>query len=209
MYFYPASPATLVTTLASTWGHSPTQVSPVSVPAFPPTALVQLSTQASPVSFPSSRLPAIPLYPPLVPTAWLSFTVASNSLLPAKFLPGLPKLFICRPWRHHASLLQLPLSYPVSPVHTSNIGSQIYPLGHGCLSSWIHLVKNKNKYIWILQLSYYWELRAPQTSIIEVLAKSFSDSILYHLKQNIGRCYHRVITNTRTISITWASLFIK
>ena len=209
MYFYPASPATLVTTLASTWGHSPTQVSPVSVPAFPPTALVQLSTQASPVSFPSSRLPAIPLYPPLVPTAWLSFTVASNSLLPAKFLPGLPKLFICRPLAPpRLSPATAPLISCLTCAHFK-YRSQIYPLGHGCLSSWIHLVKNKNKYIWILQLSYYWELRAPQTSIIEVLAKSFSDSILYHLKQNIGRCYHRVITNTSTISITWASLFIK
>ena len=97
IYFYPASPATLVLTLASTRGHSPTQMLPVSFPASPPTAWVQPPTWASPVSIPVYRLPAMPLYPPLVPTVWLSLPITSESLVSMKFLPGLPEVVYLAP----------------------------------------------------------------------------------------------------------------
>ena len=99
MYFFPAFPATIVITLSSTWGNSLAQTLPVSVTEYPPTARGQPLTRASPVSILSSQLPYIPLYPPLVPTAWISVPVVSNSLLPAKFLPGFPKVFHLPPPR--------------------------------------------------------------------------------------------------------------
>ena len=61
MYFYPASPATLVLTLAYTRGHSPTQLLPLSVPASPTTAQGQPPTWEPPVSIPASRIPDMPL----------------------------------------------------------------------------------------------------------------------------------------------------
>ena len=90
MYFYPASPDTLVPTLATTRGRLPTRVFPVSIPASTPITQGHPTTRASPVSTPESRIPAILLYLPLVPTTWLSLPVASYSLLPVKFLPRLP-----------------------------------------------------------------------------------------------------------------------
>ena len=61
------------------------------MPTYPLNARSHLSTRASPVSISKSRLPALLLYLPLVSTAWLSLPVASYSLLPTKFLPGLPE----------------------------------------------------------------------------------------------------------------------
>ena len=92
MYFYPASPATLDPTLASTRGHFPTWALTISAPASPPTARSQPPTCESPISIPASQLPAMILYPPLVPTAWISLPASSHSLLPVNFLPGLPKV---------------------------------------------------------------------------------------------------------------------
>ena len=97
MFFYPSYPATLVPTLYSSRSHSPTHVSSISVPASTHTAPVQPPTQESPVSVPASRLPTMPLYPLLVPTVWISFTIASVSLLLTKFLPRSPKVVYMPP----------------------------------------------------------------------------------------------------------------
>ena len=97
MYFYPSYPVTLVPILAFTRVHFPTWASPISVLKSPPTARVQLPTREYSVSVPESRLPALILYLPLVPTEWLSLPISSYYLLPAIFLPGLPAVVYLPP----------------------------------------------------------------------------------------------------------------
>ena len=134
MYFYPVYPATIVPTLSSTLDHFTTQVLPVSFPASPPTVQVQPPTRASPVSVSASRLSALLIYLPLVPTSWLSFPVASYSLHPTNFFQVCPKLFICRPLRSpHLSPDISPLVVRISWAYFK-YWSQRYLLRHGCLS---------------------------------------------------------------------------
>ena len=88
MSFYIASPDTLVRTLATTWGHFP--------------------TQASPISAPELRLLYLHHYLPLAPTAWISLPVASSSLLPVILLPRSPEV---------VSMLYIGITKPPSCLH--------------------------------------------------------------------------------------------
>ena len=55
------------------------------------------SSDPSLLSVPESLLPALTLYPLLVPTEWISLPVAYDSVLPAKILPGSPKVVYLTP----------------------------------------------------------------------------------------------------------------
>ena len=90
MYFYPASPDTLVPTLAITRGRYPTQMSTVSTPESPPLARGHPPTRVYPVSVPKYRLPDLLLRILLAPTAWIALPVTSSSLITSIFLPRLP-----------------------------------------------------------------------------------------------------------------------
>ena len=81
IYFYPSNPATIVLTLASTPGYSPTGVLPVFVLSSPPNAQGHLPTRLSLISVPEYLIPALPFYPPLVPTPWLSIHIDRLSLV--------------------------------------------------------------------------------------------------------------------------------
>ena len=119
VYFFPASPANLVSTLDSTRGHSPTQALPVSVPASPPTAPGQPLTWVSPISISSSWISAMPLYPTLVPIVWLSLPFASDSSLTTLFQSC--RLFHC------SILFKCKICKP-NTTNTNTINASISPL---------------------------------------------------------------------------------
>ena len=69
MYFYLASPYTLVPVVATIRGHLPNRASPISFPAFPTTEESNFPNRSYNVSVPSFRIPLLKHHLPMDPTA--------------------------------------------------------------------------------------------------------------------------------------------
>ena len=126
---YPALPAILFPKKATTRFHPPTWASPVSDPE-------SLSATRGHSHLGVSRLrPSMPTTHPVLPIPSGSGSYCMPISPPIILLPLASRKYarvaqICfsiASWRHHASLLRPPPSYPVSLAHTSNKGRRATP----------------------------------------------------------------------------------